>query len=525
MKRLAYIVLSLLVLVSCTSRQEYAAMRQGLDSINELNHNDEPFTVSDVQPYVEYFNHHGEPNDRMLSHYLLGRAYHEQGEAPMALDYYQKAIECADTTSNNCDFKQLSRVHSQMGSIFYSQLLYREHLIQFQKAEKYAWMGHDTLAALINYEQQGLAYQMLAMSDSAVHVIENVSRLYMQYGYSADAAIALGSITRLLINMGNYEKAKEYMIIYESRSGLFNQDGEIEHGREAYYNTKGLLYYSENNLDSASYWYRKELTDNEDFNNQNGGALGLAMVYVQRHIPDSAAKYYHYAYAMNDSMYAHMTTEEVERMQAMYDYSRHQEIAFKEKRKASQRAIVIWICIGIIILITLLGITLYSNINRRRRELELKYVQSLKIIRQARQDIIKLETNKVANSELITEKEQIIHEQKDFLNSLSKKPLIYKQFAVMGKEPSSEEWEMLQEQVFDLFPNFHEFMNTHLYQLNDKEYKTCILIRAGFKPKNISDMLGVGPSYISNIRTEMLQKLYGLDGSPKEFDKLLKGIC
>ena len=132
MKRLAYIVLSLLVLVSCTSRQEYAAMRQGLDSINELNRNDEPFTVSDVQPYVEYFNHHGEPNDRMLSHYLLGRAYHEQGEAPMALDYYQKAIECADTTSNNCDFKQLSRVHSQMGSIFYSQLLYREHLIQFQ---------------------------------------------------------------------------------------------------------------------------------------------------------------------------------------------------------------------------------------------------------------------------------------------------------------------------------------------------------------------------------------------------------
>jgi tetratricopeptide (TPR) repeat protein len=98
-------------------------MRQGLDSLNERNRNDEPFTAADVQPYIDYFDRHGEPNDRLLAYYLLGRAYHEQGEAPMALEQYHKAIEFADTLSHDCDFGQLSRVYSQMGDLCYKLLL------------------------------------------------------------------------------------------------------------------------------------------------------------------------------------------------------------------------------------------------------------------------------------------------------------------------------------------------------------------------------------------------------------------
>ena len=100
---------------------KYTAMRKGLDSINTLNRNDQPFTSAGVQPYVDYFDDHGTPNDQMLAHYLLGRAYHEHGEAPMALQCYQEATERADTTATDCDYKQLSRVYGQMADIFYYQ--------------------------------------------------------------------------------------------------------------------------------------------------------------------------------------------------------------------------------------------------------------------------------------------------------------------------------------------------------------------------------------------------------------------
>jgi hypothetical protein len=108
MKQLLTIFILLLTLVCCTSEAERNRMRAGLDSINQRNRNDQPFTVADVEPSVQFFDDHGTPNDRLLAHYLLGRAYHDHGEAPMALECYQNAADCADTTAKDCDYKQLS---------------------------------------------------------------------------------------------------------------------------------------------------------------------------------------------------------------------------------------------------------------------------------------------------------------------------------------------------------------------------------------------------------------------------------
>ena len=58
--RLSISLLLLLVLTACTPSQgRYTAMRTALDSINMLNRTDQPFTVADVQPYVDYFDRYG----------------------------------------------------------------------------------------------------------------------------------------------------------------------------------------------------------------------------------------------------------------------------------------------------------------------------------------------------------------------------------------------------------------------------------------------------------------------------------
>ena len=107
---------------------------------------------------------------------------------------------------------------------------------------------------------------------------------------------------------------------------------------------------------------------------------------------------------------------------------------------------------------------------------------------------------------------------------MSQQPSVYKRFAIQGNEPTAEEWEQIEAMVFELYPQFHSFLQTHSSLLNYKEEKTCILIRAGFKPKMISELLHVCPSYISNIRKEMLQRLFKMKGRPKDFDQLLRAI-
>ena len=193
-------------------------MRAGLDSINVRNRNGQPFTVGEVQPYVRFFDDHGTANDRLLAHYLLGLAYYDHGEAPMALQCYQDAADCADTLSADCDYAQLARVYGQMATVFYYQGLYREQLNFERLSVKYAWEGNDTLLALGNNEMEGFSYARLGMTDSAMIIIDSVANVFRALGYNKDAAITLGGNISLLIDMGNYNKAKEYMNIYEAQS-------------------------------------------------------------------------------------------------------------------------------------------------------------------------------------------------------------------------------------------------------------------------------------------------------------------
>lgn len=541
MRHLLTIFVLLLALTCCTTEADRNRMRAALDSINGRNRSGQPFTVKDVQPYVEFFDDHGTPNDRLLAHYLLGLAYYDHGEAPMGLQCYQDAADCADTTAADCNYAQLCRVFAQMAQVFYEQGLYREQLVYQRLSSKYAWIGKDTLAALMSYEQESQAYRNLNMPDSLLYICEHVSQLYRNYGYPHYAAIALYSTLSTLIHRQEFDKAKQNMQIYESESGYFDSLGNIQKGREIYYKIKGLYFLHTNVLDTAEYYFRKELHDGKDYNNQNAAATGLSEFYQHLNLPDSSAKYALYAYSMLDSLYAQRTTKEVERMQAMYDYTRHQNIAHQEQEKANRRTVIIWFCFGIIIVGCLITTVVVRELTRKKKTAEQKYLQSQSAIELAQSDIAKLRKNEETNSELISEKEQIIREQETIMKALLRRDtrsqsmanrrfkatVIYEKFeqlSIVGQKPTNAEWEQMKEQLFKYYPDFRDFMSKHEHQLNDKEYKTCLLIRMDFKPKMVSHMLEVAPSYISNIRTEMLQKLFNLSGNSKAFDKMLKEI-
>jgi len=523
----------LLLLMGCTMEGDRARMRVGLDSINVRNRTDQPFTVQDVEPYVLFFDNHGTPNDQMLAHYLLGRAYHEHGEAPMALQCYQEATERADTTATDCDYKQLSRVYGQMADIFYYQSLYRHQLIYNKLAEKYAWKGEDTLAALMCYEQESFAYASLGDMDSAIAIIDDVAEKYLEYGYPSYSAVSLGTNILRLLDKGDYMKAKKNMDIYESQSGYFDSVGNIGTGREIYYKAKGRYYLYIGILDSADYWFRKELRDGRDFDNQHAAAKGLVELYQRLHQSDSVAKYSVYAYAMSDSAYARRTTKEVERMQAMYDYTRHQEIAHKESVRAdlaNDRLLI-----SLIVLLTVFLVSSWLYIARK------KVIESLKNAETELNEIsienLALKQDADANRQLITENEKRIKQLEKKLgkygkliflgaermeNDLKKSPNYQslQVFAYKGQKLSESHWDIVNNLINEYYPGFYDFIVSNM-AIDSREYKICLLLRLHFKASEIANMLAVTPPYISKTCTEILESLYGKQGSSKELSREL----
>ena len=134
-----------------------------------------PFTSDSImKEVVEYYDSHGTPNEQMLANYLMGRTYADMDNPMVALEYFHNAIERADTTSNDCDYKTLSRIYGQTADLFHMQLLPEYELRDEKLAVKYAWKAKDTLSALILYEHLAGPYDRMNMKDSVISVSKNV---------------------------------------------------------------------------------------------------------------------------------------------------------------------------------------------------------------------------------------------------------------------------------------------------------------------------------------------------------------
>ncbi|MBQ2196050.1 MAG: hypothetical protein II407_03850, partial [Prevotella sp.] len=410
-----------------------------------------------------------------------------------------------------------------------------------QNAMRFAWIGEDTLASLMSYEQEGFAYLGLKDTASAMLVVEDVAKKYTELGYTSDAAIALGGNIRPLIENGNYIKAKDYMTIYEAQSGRFDASGNIEHGREVYYNMKGYYYLYTNKLDSAEFYFRKEIRDGKDLNNQHGGAKGLSELYQILNMSDSMAKYYRYAYVMNDSVYAQKTTKEIKRMQAMYDYTRNQDIARKKSEEARQNKerlrLLFTLFIGFVITIVILA---YEFIRKRRDGLAL-YMQSLEELKLLRAEKAALCQHKEEYCQILLEKDKKI----DYLEQRVKKygkqvyfktanaerclreSPVYKDFekkAIHGQYLVEEDWKKIKILVSEYLPSFDDFLATNLHRLKGCEYQIMILLRLHFKPVDIAGMIGLSKSQISQNCTEIMKKIFDTKGSSKELSAKLEKI-
>ena len=75
MRHLLTVIAILLAFACCTTEADRNRMRAGLDSINQRNRNDQPITAADVQPYVDFFDDHGQQRAVPVGH---------DGDTPLA---------------------------------------------------------------------------------------------------------------------------------------------------------------------------------------------------------------------------------------------------------------------------------------------------------------------------------------------------------------------------------------------------------------------------------------------------------
>ena len=156
-----------------------------------------------MKEVVDYYDRHGSANERMLANYVLGCVYRDLHEAPLALEYYNKAMEQADTTAKDFNYKTLSRIYGQMAVLFGKQYLIYQELEAYEKSCKYALQAGDTLNAIRAYQNRMGAFAVVGKIDSAVNVNLNAAKMFKRIGNDYEAALAFGSNYNLYLQKGN----------------------------------------------------------------------------------------------------------------------------------------------------------------------------------------------------------------------------------------------------------------------------------------------------------------------------------
>ena len=533
MKRwLAYIIA--LLLCACQGN----SIRQELHRVDSLNQCDVPLdTITTMDEVVDYLDWWGTDNERMTAHYLRGRVFHDQNNAPMALRCYRDAVGYADTTADDCDYRRLSRIYGQIADLFHQQRAPRLEIEAEQKAVEYAWKAKDTIAAAIFYGSLSDPYHMLNNMDSVIIIISKVKRLCLnikqsKIGYSYGIVLADAYLRKK-----DYERAKKALTDYELHSGFFDEKGNIERGREIYYKFKGLYYDATGQKDSAEYCYRKLLHSNYGNDNATAAYHGLLSIYNQIANSDSIAKYANLYCQYNDSASFQHSADELTRAHALYNYEEHERIAAKktiEAERYKQAAII---------LIVILGVAGYTTFRYFRRQKQ-KQRNELRIANTAYSDL--LSQYHQVNTDLENSRQSLENyhkEKEDELDILKERLAEYQveatvverwtseqtmlhstivnqlhQLASQVVVPTNAQWQEFRRFAEEHLTDFYQHINRHDLELTDQEILVCILTRLQFIPTEQAALLDVSKQRITNLRSSINQKLFD-EKSSKTLEK------
>ncbi|MBR1447464.1 MAG: hypothetical protein IJ588_01805 [Prevotella sp.] len=473
-----------------------------------------------------YFDSHGSRNDRLLTRYLLGRAYQNMGDAPMALQTYFDAIEQADTTATDCDYNTLMGVYGQMAMIFHQQNLPHDEIRAINHyADCISRFGSE-IEVIEARSQRIRPYYLLGEKDSVLQIINDTYKSLLKLGNRHDAADWVGPSIYLYLERGELEQARQMKDIFENESNLFDEQGNIAIGREFHYVIRGFYDLACYHTDSAEYHFRKALR----YGHASDCYKGLMTVYQERHNADSVIHYALLFETAQDSLHNQMRTDAVHQMSALYDYTRSQQQAEREAQKA--RTARTW-AVAIIVLATLIvAIIVYyyrRGQARRRREI-LRLDKALSDAKAEREGILhELTRLKAQDYEgLIAEKERREQELEQMIASLqsgnnrqptdnleafadSKIAELFKRKSEDKTErpvPTEAEWRLLESQFCkDMPATYEQFCAGR--KLSPLELRTCILLILGYPENIIVKMTEKSPQAVTTAKTRANEKLFG----------------
>lgn len=477
---------------------------------------------------ADYYHNKGNNKEKMEAYYILGIYYKQKGDAPRALASFSKSLQYADSTRN---VRDMMLVHGMLQEVYEESGLYTDARREMKLAANYGLKCKDTLAALIYKEFEPWYYLQIRDFDSVEIAANRIYKRSTQVKYGRPNTLVLSYSVLSQLEKKNWKKAKRYMDIYERN---FADPTVNTKGRSAIlYDYKAKYYAGIGKLDSALHFIHLQQR-NRCLNNSEQVFRNYMNVYCALGKVDSVNKYANLFCLYNDSAKANLYAERVTQIKSMYDYTQQQEEAFRQRSKSHRlmAALMLVASLGVIVALSL--VMLISRNRRRHAEaMRIEHNQYARL--SARYEMVLEQQNMLMLKE--SEKSKmydLLQQELEGLrqnmatvsatrNKESQKMMEaaaverLRELIAAGGHPSDEEWKELSK-VFEEYDNsFSKWLADQSGKLNRREMRLCMLSRLHFQPSEAAVLLVTTRQNVTNMRSRMMPKVFGEEGSAADF--------
>ena len=538
---------------------EAERMRYEVCRVNAMNKmfvslNDEEEAM---QRAVEYYDKHGSPDEKMGACLLLGSVYRDMGDAPQALEWFDKAITHGQMAK---DKVTLAKIHGQKADLFIKQRLFEDALVEVDMMKDISQaVGEKSLQVNAMSIKSSVEY-CLKRYESVIDTYNEASGILLNdLRDTIRAAFIAASAISSYLRLEEYDKAKDLMLFYEQRSGLFSSDGEVIEGYESYYLDKGDLCVSLGLMDSSLVYYKKSL-EAHDLGNVCMSNYKLAKVYEGLGVTDSAFKYAIIACNLSQKYFEELQTNTLQQIEATYNYGRYKQESAEKALEAERTRIFTYVLLSIFALS--LGVICFAwTMWRQKKKREMGQV--IMRLEKAKTDAyrISVERNelkaqleeKVSMIEELSKKDETVtgsnsnimvlqklqSEVEQLNDELSRTERSYAKLMNEGENilttlllkannkvnVNEKEWNRLKDYIDEVYPRFLDNLVGAIPNINQDYMRIAMLVKLEFSTTHIASLVCRSVTAVSNARRRMYEKAHkGSTGTAELADEWIKGL-
>ena len=335
------------------------------------------FTTDSVMlEVVDWYERHGNANQKMLAYYVLGCAYRDLEDALSALKYLNLAVDAVDESDEDCDLNTLMRVYSQMGRLYQRVAAFENDRMANSHAERLAWQIGDTLSTLRLRWARACSLFEEKKQLQAIMILDSIDAFIQDNKLQESPILIYPMKTDYYLEIKDIKRAEALLREYEHKAGILTESIDAIVYDIAHFHRKGQYYNLVQNPDSAIQMFNKllyligkrPLYASERHGLMEVSYRGLTEAYSLKHQSDSVIKYANLYCLFNDSLTRDNSSEDLLRLQSLYNYTKIQEQALKAEQKASRLRVIIILLVVFVTALVVVSWSIYQKRLKKERQ-------------------------------------------------------------------------------------------------------------------------------------------------------------